>query len=308
MFVKERLCGLGVGQERSGLAVGRVGLRAGFLAGLLDGGRREAGHGNENAHKSDQSGNNKGKDPLEGHDLGEELADTDTPGKVSGRETHTPVLVKKQKEHGDNKKVPNEQVGQDTREEALVEVEGNGTVPKENVNDPTEGQGSGGKVDGEPVGQGPDGVGLVRDVEVEQVDKVQNGHNLAEHVVMLSGEPIGPEGLEQVKDGEVPGNVRGLAHNLRVLGVVLGKVSQLQDGKDDPVGKDEKDIGRERGVANVERVVVVEAVTAAEVADRHVCGHDRRGNRDHLVRQDLGVRVFLSHCRVLHNQTRVNEL
>ncbi len=76
-------------------------------------------------------------------------------------------------------------------------------------------------------------VGVVAEVERDEVDEVEDEHHLGPVKVRVDKE-VDEEGVQQVVDDEVAADARGGVDNLGVVGEEVANVAELEEEEDDP--------------------------------------------------------------------------
>lgn len=151
-----------VAEKRSTLGIGLS--LASAPADLLTGPSR---YGDDHSEDEQHRHDGEGKDPLEGNDTIEELGDSQGSRQNAQVEAHGVVLVDDNEEHSVDQDRPDEDVGKDASNKAVLGRDHNGTVPVQGNEGPGEGTGDGGHVDAL-------GVGIMAEVQRSEVDEVDD--------------------------------------------------------------------------------------------------------------------------------------
>lgn len=165
------------------------------------------GSSSSNTQNEEKTRNDKGKDPLQSESLGEDLVQAQAEHQSTRGQTNAPIVEHSDEEGRHKQEQPHEDVGNDSTDK-LVDMEQHGTVPENSKHQPGPRQCHGRPVDQDPGGQWSDSVGLVGKVQVGDVAKVGQKHELGPEEVLLDKEQS-PCKNTQVEACEVPGNLLG---------------------------------------------------------------------------------------------------
>lgn len=169
----------------------------------------------------------KGKDPLQGNGLGEELTDTNGSREYAQGKPHSVVLVSDDIEHAVGEDTPDQDIAEDTGHQGAGFVQPDGTVPEDGNEGPGERAGDGGKVD-ELV------ICVVAEVEDGEVDEVEDEEQLSP-AEQGADEKHDKAEVEEIVCNEVGGDRGGVGHHDRVGGEEVADVAQLGDEEDEEV-------------------------------------------------------------------------
>ncbi len=136
-------------------------------------------------------------------------------------------IVDTEEEQAKGEEGPDENVGKDARGKAVLVRHHDGTIPVDGDKGPGERTRDDGGVDEARVG-------VVAEVERDEVDEVGDEHHLGPVKVRVDKEPD-KEGVEEVVDDEVAADARGGVDNVGVAREEVANVAELEDEEDDPV-------------------------------------------------------------------------
>lgn len=220
-----------------------------------------ASESSSNTEDKEKARNDKGKDPLQGKRLGENLVQAQAEHQGTRTQANAPVIEHSNEESGHKQEQPHEDIGNDSSDK-LVHVEQNSTVPENGKHQPGPRQCHSGPVDQSPSRQGFDSVGLVDKVQVVDVSKVGQEHELGPEEVGLD-EKQGPHENTQVEGREVPSDLfgDGASRGGQCTGGLdrghenLHHKGNLQEEQHKPVDQGHENVCRERSIGNMVRVV-----------------------------------------------------
>jgi hypothetical protein len=242
------------------------------------------GNGNDDGLDEQNRHDDKGKDPLQGNDLAQELGNANGRGQDAEGETHGEVLVNGDEERAKAKNRPDENVAKDPSDQVGRVVHHDGAVPVNGNECPGQRRRHGGRMD-------ESRVRVVAEVERGQVDKVEDEHDLGPEEVGADKEHD-PSKVEKVVDDEVAPNAGRGVDMLGALGEEVGDVAELEDKERNP-----EDVGNDAvhgEGARVESVLIPDAPAESEaivrlvggVVDRRDDGQDPGEDGEDLVGDD----------------------
>lgn len=139
------------------------------------------------------------------------------------RTTH---IVDTEEEQAKGEERPDENVGKDAGDQAVLVRHHDGAIPVDGDKGPGERARDDGGVD-------EAGVSVVAEVERDEVDEVEDEHHLGPVKVRVDKE-VDKEGVQQVVDDEVAADARGGVDILGVVGEEVADVAELEEEEDDP--------------------------------------------------------------------------
>lgn len=158
------------------------------------------GDGNNQSQDEEDGHDDKGKDPLEGNDLVEELSNTNRSSKNAEGETDGVILVENNEEGAVGKDRPNENVSKDAGNQVMGVRDHQSSIPVNGNKGPGEWCRNDWSVDEARVG-------VVAEVEGREIGKVEHQNNLSP-VEVRSNEEHDEGEVQQVVGNKVATNAR----------------------------------------------------------------------------------------------------